>query len=274
MVDEHAGKFPRDVKSLSLLPGFGRYTVHAVLSQGFDTRLPILEANSERVLCRLLGIDEDPKRTDVRKHLWESGERLLPRRRAGAFNQALMEIGALVCRPARPACDACPLQRWCRAHALGLPERIPRRAKDRASESVREVALVIRRGGNVLWTQRADQGRWPAMWEFPHLPLQNGEHREAAATRLLGSLGLKARLGPELDTVRHTVTRFRITLTCLNASYRAGRFHCSDHYQRGLWLPPDALGDYPVSTPQRKLLQRVLASASKRVGRARAHLLS
>src|SRR2546421_8433267 len=101
---EHGGRMPNDPDALRGLPGIGRYTLGAVLSQAFDRRLPILEANSQRVLCRLLGETEDPRRGAVRRRLWSAAETLLPDHRVGDFNQALMELGALVCTPTAPRC--------------------------------------------------------------------------------------------------------------------------------------------------------------------------
>ncbi len=112
---EHAERFPDDADVLRRLPGFGRYTANAVLSQAFDRRLPILEANSRRVLCRLFGVRDDPQEAAVQARLWTAAEALLPVKRVGAFNQALMELGALVCTPARPQCSRCPLSRQCQA---------------------------------------------------------------------------------------------------------------------------------------------------------------
>jgi ADP-ribose pyrophosphatase YjhB (NUDIX family) len=101
------------------------------------------------------------------------------------------------------------------------------------------------------------------MWEFPHGPLQENETHEAAALRCLSELtGLSAALGPELTTLRHAVMHYRITLVCFEASYRGGRFS-SAFYQQGRWLPPQQLGDYPVSAPQRRLAQALVRPGQK-----------
>jgi A/G-specific adenine glycosylase len=102
VVAEYAGRLPEEPALLRTLPGIGRYTAGAILSQAFDRRLPILEANSQRVLCRLFGRRDDPRRGPGRRWLWEVAEALLPVRRVGDFNQALMELGALLCTPAAP----------------------------------------------------------------------------------------------------------------------------------------------------------------------------
>jgi A/G-specific adenine glycosylase len=250
------------------LPGLGPYTTNAVLSQAFDLRLPILEANSQRVLSRFFGRAQDPRQGPARAWLWRAAEALLPgrpgaRRAAGAgdFNQALMELGALVCTPAAPRCGDCPLAEHCVARQQGLQEVIPARAPSPAPTEVWEAAVVVRRGEEVLLVQRPAQGRWGKLWEFPHGPLQEGETYEDAARRLAAELtGLRTRLGPELLTVRHGITRYRVTLVCFEAEFVGGSFH-SPLYVRGEWLRPADLAAYPVSSPQRRLAGALTAGS-------------
>src|SRR6266852_396195 len=128
VVADHGGRIPQEPALLASLPGIGRYTLGAILSQAFDRRLPILETNSQRVLCRLFGRRCDPRRGQARRWLWEIAESLLPARRVGAFNQALMELGALVCTPAVPRCGACPVRALCAARRLGIQDEIPNHA--------------------------------------------------------------------------------------------------------------------------------------------------
>ncbi|MFO0846436.1 MAG: FHA domain-containing protein [Gemmataceae bacterium] len=123
--ERHGGAFPSDPEALRGVPGLGEYTRNAVLSQAFDLRLPILEANSVRVLSRLFGRVEDPAGGEARRWLWRAAEAVLPPRDVGDFNQALMELGALVCTPERPSCEACPLRGRCAAFASGRPEDFP-----------------------------------------------------------------------------------------------------------------------------------------------------
>src|SRR5262249_25878468 len=154
---------------------FGRYTAGAVLSQAFDSREPILEANSRRVLCRWLGYRRDSRSSAGQKFLWETARSLLPRKGVGDFNQALMELGALVCTARDPHCVDCPLYARCAARRLNLQERIPRERIAKVIEEVQEVAVVPRRRERVLLLKRPDHGRWAGLWEFPHGPIRPGE---------------------------------------------------------------------------------------------------
>src|SRR5262249_7123178 len=159
----------------------------------------ILEANSQRVLCRLFGRRDDPQRGAARRWLWQTAEALLPTRRIGAFNQALMELGALVCTPATPRCSACPIAALCAAHRLGIQEEIPAPRSSPDPVALHEAGVVVFRGRRVLLVQRPPQGRWAGLWEFPHAPLEAGESHEEAATRSLRSLtGVTADIGREL----------------------------------------------------------------------------
>lgn len=260
LLAEHNGRLPDDPEALEQLPGFGRYTRNAVLSQAFDRRLPILEANSQRVLSRLFGRREDPHQGPARRWLWQAAEALLPAKRSGEFNQSLMELGALICTPTRPRCGDCPLANRCQARQMGEQEMIPARSVGPALIQVQEAGLVVRCGDQVLLVQRPATGRWGNMWEFPHGPLQDQETYDSAALRLLHELtGLEGLLRSELLTIRHGVTRFQITLVCFEAEYSTGVFR-SSFYQQGHWVVAAELANYPVSAPQRRLARSLARS--------------
>jgi A/G-specific adenine glycosylase len=266
LVDNHEGRFPDEPGIVGALPGFGRYTCNAVLSQAFDRRLPILEANSQRVLSRLFGRTEDPRTAVARRWLWQAAEDLLPAKRSGAFNQALMEVGALVCTPAAPRCDDCPLRKYCLARQLGAQETIPARTPPAAVTSVRESAAIVWREGRVLLVQRpANAPRWANMWEFVRGELEAGETHDSAAARLVRALaGLRVRIGSEFETVRHGVTRFRITIVCFEAEFESGEFK-SDFYANSVWVNPKDLAHYPISSPQRRLAEALTRTDRQRM---------
>jgi A/G-specific adenine glycosylase len=249
---------PDDPDLVRELPGFGRYTTNAVLSQAYDRRLPILEVNSVRVLCRLFGIDQDPKRSEVQQKLWQLAEDLLPPRSVGDFNQAVMELGALICTPTKPSCSPCPLKKHCHAYAHQRQEELPLRAKPVDIVAVEEVAVIVRKRGRLLIVQRPDDGRWARMWEFPHHPLTAEETPAAAAQRLLAALGIDGALAAEVATIRHSVTRFRITMTCIFVQHRAGALD-GTVFPDAIWVRLEDLHAYPLSTPQRRLARILLA---------------
>lgn len=252
LVEEHGGNLPDDPAVWARLPGVGRYILGAVLSQAFDRRVPVVEANTRRVLCRLFAQAGDVTSAPVQAWLWEAAAAVLPRKRVGDFNQALMELGALVCTPEKPDCPNCPLRADCLARREGIQETLPRRPARPATEEVREVCVVPRHGGRVLLARRPAGGRWANMWEFPRAVLAGSETHEGAAAKLIASLGLEAEPGPEIMTIRYGVTRFRMTMVCLEAAAVRRAFR-PGYYEEGRWLRPAELAAYPVSSPQRKL---------------------
>lgn len=255
LVADHAGELPDNAEVLAPLPGIGRYILGAVLSQAFDRRLPIVEANSLRVLARVFGFRDDPRRGAGKAWVWSTAEAILPRKRVGDFNQGLMELGALVCKPTAPECDRCPLAKQCVAKRDNLQSAIPPSKKPPKVTFVRELGIIIRKRKGFLICQRPSNAKWwQNMWEVPHGELKPGEDLVAAAKRIAKELtALKVRPKSELLTVKHSVTRFAITMECVEADLRGGSF-ASDFYASARWVTPTEVGAYPVSSPQRALM--------------------
>lgn len=258
LAEHHPDELPDDPAVWEALPGVGRYILGAVLSQAFDRRLPIVEANTLRVLSRLFGSRLDPRAGEGKAWVWQAAEAVLPRKRAGDFNQAMMELGALVCTPANPNCAACPVRTMCIANRDGTQEEIPPKSKEKKRVVVSEVALAIRDGKKLLLCCRPPTAtRWASMWELPRGEVADGEEVADAAVRVAKELtGLVVEVGTEVTTIRHAVTRFEITLTCLEAGRTAGEF-ASAFYTAGEWLTPTECAARPASTPQRQLLAEV-----------------
>ena len=258
IITEWDGEFPRDEAYLRRLPGIGRYMAGAILSQAFDARLPIVEANSTRVLCRWFACRHDCRSAAVQRWLWTAAERMLPVKRCGEFNQALMELGALICTPKQPQCDRCPVRRHCAACQLGEQGLVPVQRKSAKAEEVHEIAVVVRRRDRVLLLQRPEKRvRWAGMWEFVHGGSDQAVNGDAVRSLVHRLTGLHVEPGPLLTTVRHGVTRFRITLNCYLAECARGRV-LSPFYQRFDWVRPGDLGRYPLSTPQRRIAQLLM----------------
>jgi A/G-specific adenine glycosylase len=260
VVAEHGGQFPRDPKAVRGLAGIGRYTAGAILSIAFDAREPILEANTLRLWSRLLAYRGDPRSAVGQRVLWAAAEQSLPQRNVGAFNQALMELGAEVCRAREPACDGCPVAEFCEARRRGLQHTVPRAAAKAQVESVREAAVIVWRGSRVLIVKRGERSRWAGMWDFPRFEATMAAGNKAAQDRpllreLLAMTGVTAARPRPLTTLRHAVTRFRITLDCYEAEFVAAAPRSRDIEQR--WVEPSALDEYPLSVTARKLARLI-----------------
>ncbi|MBY0230499.1 MAG: NUDIX domain-containing protein, partial [Gemmataceae bacterium] len=201
-------------------------------------------------LSRLFGREEDPRGTEARRWLWSAAEAVMPAKRAGDFNQALMELGALVCTPSSPRCLACPVSARCEAFRTGRQDEIPRRDPPPEKTRVREVAVAVRREGKLLLAQRPASGRWAGLWEFPRAVVEGSDER--TARRLLGSMGIEAGSWRRAGEVRHGITRFVVTVALLEAEWDRGEFRPGP-YAAGAWLAAEELAERPASSPQRRL---------------------
>ncbi|HEX4512340.1 MAG TPA: A/G-specific adenine glycosylase [Polyangiaceae bacterium] len=214
VVTEHGGRVPSTVEALRALPGIGPYSAGAIASIAYGVRAALVDGNVVRVLCRLFGLRGDPSRGPLKNDLWRLAERLVPEDAPGDFNQALMELGATTCTPRSPNCDACPLSRECVAHRDGTVRELPELPKRDAPVTVARAAAVVWRRGRVLVIQVPDDAaRWRGMWQFPNTDVLPDETTAHAAERALReAVALDSRAGERALSVRHTVTRYRITL--------------------------------------------------------------
>jgi A/G-specific adenine glycosylase len=210
MVTEHAGHFPRDEKAALDLPGVGRYTAGAVLSIAYGLPQALVDGNVERVFSRVFGLDGVSGSRELVAQCWELAELLVPQERAGDWNQAVMELGALICTPRQPACAECPLKRSCQARKQGRVSELPR-PKVRAAAKVLDVEmLLIRRGPRILLEQRAEDQALGGLWQLPTRVV--GDEGEGASGLFPGEWpgGLGAGDGPDLGRLRHGIMRYSI----------------------------------------------------------------
>jgi A/G-specific adenine glycosylase len=254
IVAEHDGRFPTDPDAVSRLPGIGRYTAGAILSIAFDQRRPILEANTVRVFSRLLAYEGQIITAAAQKLLWAAAEAVLPAKDVGQFNQALMELGSEVCRGRSPLCEQCPVAALCEARRLGLQNEIPRPKPRPQFEDVNEAAVLVRRRGRVLVIQWPEGRRWAGLWDFPRFVTRGSKpselHRELV-DNVLKMTGVTISPGEHRKTIRHGVTRFRITLNCYEADYVSHNGGGEGFEQK--WIRASELDHLPLSSTGRKL---------------------
>lgn len=248
VVAEHGGEFPRSVAELMTLPGIGRYTAGAIASIAFGVQAPVVEANSRRVFARLVGHDSPLGGAAGDGPLWDVAARLVPGRDPGRFNQAIMDLGSLVCTPTRPRCHACPLAGVCVAHGTGRADTIPRAAGRPTTRRLAETAVVLRAaGGRVLLVRRGPGEWWEGLWDFPRSDRT-------------------PRGGRELGVVTYSVTRHRIT--CTVAERTASRRDLAAA-SGGRWVTPAMLGRLPLAAPARRIAAMIAAAGPARGARRR-----
>lgn len=260
IVAAHGGVFPRDPDAVRALPGVGRYIAGAILSLAFDEPAPIVEANTQRVLARWLAWTEELRSTRSQSRLWAAAERLVPSPGAGEFNQAFMELGALVCTPRSPLCLVCPVSAECRARALGIQDTVPTAAPKPPPLAVSEACALVARQGRLLIVKRGPGGLWDGFWEFPTI------HREGAdpagrrfdrpvdlAEGVRRLTGIHAEIGAVVHTVRFSVTKHRVVLDAHEAKGLSERLMPGPGLVEAAWEAPENLVNYPFGAAGRRL---------------------
>jgi len=261
LVLEQGGRFPKTAAEWITFPGVGPYTAAALASLIDGENTGVLDGNVARVLCRLFTVNERPAVAAVRRKLTDLALALLPRGRAGPFNEAMMELGALVCTPRQPKCPSCPFHKVCRARLAGDPGAYPRRSPTRRIPELEVGAAVIFNSrGEILIARRLEKGMLGGLWEFP------GGKREADETlpecirrELIEEMGIELEVGERLTVIRHAYSHFRIRLIAHRAKVIRGRPRCL-HCAGFAWVKPEAFDEYAFSRADRILIERVFES--------------
>ena len=259
VVDKHGGVFPATVTALRALRGIGPYTAGAIASIAFDQPVPLVDGNVARVLARLFAIEHDMKSTTGLRSAWETAEQIVPQDEPGAFNQALMELGATICLPRDPGCLVCPVRDRCVARAQGRDRELPVMSAKKASPKVPMVAAVIEHEGKILFARRKEGGLFGGLWEPPMVPAES----LADARSALHGAGVETSLRlSEVGRVGHILThRELVVIVCRGSGTPVTILGAptTEPYEKLAWLPPNPTG-IGIST----LAKKVLAAASKR----------
>jgi A/G-specific adenine glycosylase len=268
IVEKHGGKFPENFDDVLALPGIGRYTAGAICSIAFDQPTPILDGNVIRVLTRIFGIAETPKEKQTNARLWQLAEGLVGRAKnakdakeeftsppsrssrdtdsCSHLNQSLMELGALVCSPRNPQCLMCPVRKLCVAFKENRTEELPNLGKRETATARRFVAFVIERNGKFLIRQRPAGVVNAHLWEFPNVEV-NGA-KPAIPGIFKSEFGVAAKEMSPLATVKHSITRYRMTLEAFHV-----RLKNTPKKPAGVWLSPKEFDSLAFSSAHKKL---------------------
>jgi len=246
------GVFPAGLEELRSLPGVGRSTAGAIRSIAFDLPGPILDGNVRRVLVRLCALAGDPRAGGNERLLWSLAEALCPQDRPHDYAQAIMDLGATLCTPTRPACERCPWERSCRARTLGLESELPEKRRRKKLPEVRQVALVLRCCDRVLVRKRSYEALLGGLWEFPARQVPESGCAAETAGRLLAELHAPAE--PELlGSLRHIYSHFRLDLRVYGARVEPDSPLVREAGQ-GRWVGIAELPDFPLHGAHKKAL--------------------
>jgi A/G-specific adenine glycosylase len=273
IVEKHGGKFPKNFDDVLALPGIGRYTAGAICSIAFNQPTPILDGNVIRVLTRIFGIAEDPKEKQTNTQLWQLAEELVSNSKfkiknsklcCSHLNQSLMELGALICTPRNPQCLVCPVKKLCVAFKKNCVDELPNLGKRKATTARTFFAFVIERDGKFLVQQRPVGIVNAHLWEFPNFEM-NGEKRDAKEI-FDSAFDFKAAEFQPLGTVKHSITRYRMTLEAFRVHLGGpssttpkilGTRGTGPSEMIGIWKNPAQMERLAFSSAHKKILVRL-----------------
>lgn len=262
VVSRHHGKVPDDPAAFRALPGVGDYISAAVLSIAFGRAIPVVDGNVKRVLSRLMEIDTPVNRSGSHKIFEPPASRLICPQHPADFNQSIMELGALICRPKNPNCSNCPLSDLCRAKRHHTTADYPKRDASRKTPHRHMAIGVILKKGKMLVAQRQIDGFLGGLWEFPAVSAEPGHtNGQTIEGSLFTETGLTVAIDRRLTGIRHAYTHFTLTADVFLCRYVAGRVRLKSA-QGHRWVTLRSLAGLPVHKANHKFigaLQTVLS---------------
>lgn len=261
VISHHKGRIPETWDELRALPGIGDYIAAAVLSIAFGQPYAVVDGNVKRVLSRLLCLDVPVNASGGHRVYQTLAAQLLWRQRPSDHNQAMMELGALVCSARLPLCGQCPLTCFCCARKKGAVADLPRRTPPKAIPLNSVVAGVVVKKGRILLVQRPVSGLLGGMWELPNGPLDKNQDPGRTCFRHIQSqLNLEVDVDKLLTTVQHTYTHFKLQLSVFECRWRNGRVRLNGPVDF-TWVHPDRIRQYALHKAVHKALSHILAPA-------------
>ena len=248
--------WPIEIDQWISLPGIGRSTAGSIVSSAFDLPTPILDGNVKRILSRLIAIERTSIKDDQR--LWELSSLLVSTLSPRDFNQALMDLGALICTPKKPHCSSCPLKNFCVAHTKYDPHDFPKKAMNKIKPLIEiGIGLVFNENGKLLIDQRLENSSMGGMWEFPGGKKISEEFIEDTIKReLKEELGIVVKVGAKLLSFKHAYTHKELFFTVHICEWISGdpRPLAS---QKLRWVAPEKLCDFPFPAANTKIISEL-----------------
>jgi A/G-specific adenine glycosylase len=241
------GRIPDTLEDLMTLPGIGRSTAGAILSFAFQKEAPILDGNAKRVISRLFAVSESPGKRKGEQLFWQISESLIPKGLANPFNQALMDLGSMLCTPKEPDCDHCPLRDVCKGRASGKPERYPSKSMRRTIPHVKSVSAVIRKDRKVLLNQRPPAGLLGGLWEFPNWKSE-AKTKPRLKSDIKKEIGIDVEVKKFIGTYKQTFSHFKLSLHVYYCQPMNGE-------GKGKWVAVKNLPLLPMSRIHRRIAE-------------------
>ena len=258
------GELPNAYNELQRLPGIGPYTAAAIASIAFGEDVTAVDGNIRRVMARLFDVRVPARSTEGEAQLRALAQEHLPKGRAGDYNQALMDLGALICKPKKPDCKSCPIAGGCQARLLGVQEERPVKLPKKKPPHLTVTAAVIFRDKRVLLAQRHPDGLLGGLWEFPGGTLEGSDPdlQSCLKREIQEELGVDISVGDSFGCYKHAYTHFKITLYAFLCALPEGAQPQALASQDLAWVDADRLGDYPMGKVDRQIADRIMEEQS------------
>lgn len=257
ILEEYQAQMPSDQRLLKKIPGVGAYTAAAISSIAFNQPVAVVDGNVRRVMSRWMVHREATHTSQSQRLLAAYADRFLLRSDPGTWNQAVMELGAVLCLPRNPQCHKCPVQEYCGAYAQNLTDQIPRPKPGKPLPHYQVTAGIIHRGEFLLITRRRKEGLLGGLWEFPGGKQEPGETlQECLHRELAEELAIKVEVHREYCSVDHAYSHFRITLHAFECRYLTGQpqaLGCAEWR----WVKPEELTEFAFPKADRVIIQRL-----------------
>jgi A/G-specific adenine glycosylase len=264
IVRDHDNTVPENHELLLRLPGIGKYTAGAIMSIAFNREYPLVDANIGRLFARLYNLDKPVKDRATHAFIWQKARELLPQGKARWFNQALMELGGLICIAKNPRCRVCPLSIHCLAYRNGITNERPVLTDPPSTIFIEMATGILQHDGRMLIQKRKPTGVWANLWEFPGGRLEAGETPEMALIReFQEETELSVGNLEKIITVQHSYTVYRVTLHCYFCTVMNSRvepiLHGAQEYR---WVDASELSRYAFPAGHRKLIRHLADTAA------------
>jgi A/G-specific adenine glycosylase len=249
VLNHYHGRIPNTLEELANLPGIGRSTAGAILSFAFNKDAAILDGNAKRVLSRLFAVSASSEKRKTENTLWQISESLIPKGSSNPFNQALMDLGSMICTPRDPSCPECPLRTLCKGRRSGEPERFPPKIPKKKIPHVEAVCAVIWKKRKVLLNQRPPTGLLGGLWEFPNWKSESKSQLSLKGV-LKKEMGMNVDVKESIGTFRHTFSHFKLTLHVYHCQHVNGK-------GKGRWIAARNLHLLPISRIHRRIAESI-----------------
>ncbi|MEE8400508.1 MAG: A/G-specific adenine glycosylase [Desulfobacterales bacterium] len=264
IVEQHDGAIPDDLVTIKRLPGIGDYIAAAVLSIVYHQPHAVVDGNVKRVLARMYCSDLPVNKSSSHAHYQSVASTLIDAHDPGTFNQAMMELGATVCKPRNPECDRCPVRTFCMAAKKQKVDQYPQRVKSPPTPEYHISSGVVFKGNRILITRRKSEGLLGGLWEFPGGKVMVDETPENACIReIKEEAGLTVGIRSYLTRVKHAYTHFKIFMDVYLCDYSNGRVRLNgpvDHR----WIRPKEIDRYPFPGANHKFIPLLLQTIKER----------